>query len=256
MKPNQNPRCHAAGSRRCRRGFTLVEIMIAFTIFGMLVGAIYSTWTLILRSKQVGNETAARVQRQRIAVRTLEDSLTCIQSFQASLAYYSFVVQNGDQPTLSFVARVPEVFPRNGRFGDFNLRRLTFTLEPGPDSEKDLMLRQTPLLMDMDSDEQSTPLVLARDVSAFTVECWNTNTLEWVDEWTETNSIPPLLRVGLVLGGSTDSHSEASALIITRIIAVPSMMLPSVLQTSRAGGGGGGINLNAGGNGGVTKKTH
>jgi len=237
MKPNKNPRCRAPGPRRRCRGFTLVEIMIAFAIFSILVAAIYSTWTLILRSKQVGNEAAARIQRQRIAVRTLEDSLTCVQSFQASLAYYSFIVQNGNQPILSFVARVPAIFPRNGRFGDFNLRRLTFTLEPGPDSERDLVLRQNPILMDMDPDERSTPLVLARNVSDFIVECWDTNKLEWVNEWTDTNSIPSILRVSLVLGGTTDFRNQASALAITRVIATPSMMLPSFLQTSRSGGG-------------------
>ena len=222
---------------RCR-GFTMVEIMIAFAIFGMLVAAIYSTWTLILRSKQVGNAAAAQVQRQRIAVRTLEDSLTCVQSFQASMKYYSFIVLNGDQPMLSFVARVPAVFPRNGRFGDFNLRRLTFTLEPGSDSEKDLMLRQNPILMDVDSDEQSTPLVLARNVQDFIVECWDTNAMNWADEWTDTNSIPPLLRVSLVLGSSADPGDKSSALAITRVIAIPSMTLPSFLQTPKGGAAG------------------
>jgi type II secretion system protein J len=221
---------------RCR-AFTLVEIMIAFAIFGMLVAAIYSTWILILRAKKVGNEAAAQVQRERIAVRTLEDSLTCIQSFQASLAYYYFVVQNGDQPMLSFVSRVPAVFPRNGRFGDFNLRRLTFTLESGPEAERDLVLRQNPILMDVDADEQGTPLVLARNVQDFIVECWDTNALAWVNEWTATNSIPPLLRVSLVLGSSADPGNKSAALTVTRIIAMPSMMLPGFLQGQRGGGG-------------------
>ncbi|MFZ0826275.1 MAG: prepilin-type N-terminal cleavage/methylation domain-containing protein [Verrucomicrobiia bacterium] len=237
MKLNEKPGNHPPGLRPRRRGFTLIEIMIAFAIFGMLVAAIYSTWTLILRSKQVGNAAAAQVQRQRIAVRTLEDSLTCVQAFQASMAYYSFVVQNGDQPMLSFVARVPAIFPRNGRFGDFNQRRLTFSLEAGPDSERDLVLRQNPILMDMDSDEQSTPLVLARNVQDFIVECWDTNALNWVDEWTDTNSIPPILRISLVLGSSADPGDKSAALAITRVIAIPSMMLPSFLQTPRGGGG-------------------
>ena len=77
---------------------------------------------------------------------------------------------------LSFTARLPGIFPRNGRFGDFNLRRLTFTVETGKDSEKDLVLRQNPILMEVDPDEQSNPLVLARDVKNFTIECLDTNT--------------------------------------------------------------------------------
>ncbi len=240
---------------RCR-AFTLVEVMIAFAIFGMLVAAIYSTWVLILRAKKIGNDAAAQVQRERIAVRTLEDSLTCIQSYQASLSYYYFFVQNGDQPMLSFVSRVPAVFPRNGRFGDFNLRRLTFALESGPDSEKDLVLRQNPILMDMDSDEQSTPLVLARNVQDFIVECWDTNAMTWAGEWTDTNTIPPLLRVSLVLGSTDDPGNKSAALTVTRLIAIPSMMLPGLLQGRQGAAGfgrpgGGGVNLNIpGGQGG------
>src|SRR5271169_4423318 len=130
--------------------FTLIEIMMTIAIFALLIAAVYSTWVVIIKSAQVGQSAAARVQRERIAIRTLEDSLTCIQSFQASMGYYTFNVTNGDQPSLSFVARVPDIFPRNGKF-DSNLRRLTYSVEVGEDSERDLVLRQNPILMDLDA---------------------------------------------------------------------------------------------------------
>ena len=224
------------------RAFTLIEIMLSIMIFSMVLAAIYSTWMLILRSTKVAQEAAAQVQRQRIAVRTIEDSLMCIQSFQASIQYYTFIVHNGDTPELSFVARLPDDFPRNGRFGDFNLRRLTYTIEPDADeaSGNDLMLRQNPILMDMDQDEQNFPLVLAHNVKGFAVECWDTNALDWTEEWDDTNSIPPMVRVTLALGGkNNDSGSSAPELDITRVIAIPSAMVPSVLQTGTPGGGGG-----------------
>jgi len=235
---------------RCR-AFTLVEIMVAIAIFGIIVAAIYSTWILILRASRTGLEGAAQAQRERITVRTIEDSLTCIQSFQASMQYYYFVVQKGDHSMLSFTARTPEIFPRNGRFGDFNLRRLTFTVEPGPDatgSEKDLVLRQNPILMDMDGDEQHYPLVLARNVKDFVVECWDTNAMQWDDEWVSTNSIPPMVRVSLLLGGNADSGSAAT-LAITRLVALPSITMPTVVQMPRGGGGGPNVNPNANPNG-------
>ena len=230
MNSNNQSRC---------RAFTLLEIMIAMAIFSIVVAAVYSTWVLILRSSKIGLEAAAQVQRERIAVQTIEDSLTCIQSFQASMQYYYFVVQKGDHPMLSFTARTPETFPRNGRFGDFTLRRLIFTVEPGPDatgSEKDLVLRQNPILMDMDGDELHNPLVLARNVKDFVVECWDTNTMQWDDEWIlNTNSIPSLVRVSLLLGANADSGSAAT-LAITRLIALPSSTMPTVVQMPRGGG--------------------
>jgi type II secretion system protein J len=224
------------------RAFTLIEIMMAIAIFALLVTAVYSTWVVILKSSQVGQEAAAQAQRERIAIRTIEDSLTCIQSFQASIQYYDFRITNGDQPALSFVAHVPDVFPRNGRF-DSRLRRLTFTVEPVSDSEKDLVLRQNPILMDVDPGEQDTPLVLARNVKDFVVECWDTNALDWATEWDSTNSLPQLIRVTLTLGGNKfNSGNAAPTLAVVREIAVPSGTLPSVAQTgSPFGGGGGGI---------------
>ena len=236
-----------------RKAFTLVEIMVAVAVFSIIIAAIYSTWILVLRSAKVGQEAAAQVQRQRIAVRTIEDSLSCIQSFQASMQYYSFIVQNGDQPFLSFTARLPDIFPRNGRFEGFNLRRLTFTVEPGADNEKNLVLRQNPILMDMDSDEQSYPLVLARNVKDFVVECWDTNALDWVDGWDSTNSLPPMVRITLTLTLDNQNdhyNSTAPVLAITREIAVPSSTLPTVAQTGAPNGGGGGGAGNIGGVGG------
>ena len=231
--------------KKSRRGaFTLIEIMVAIAIFGMMVAAIYSTWVLILKASRVGQETAAQIQRERITVRTIEDALTCIQSFQASMKYYYFVVQNGNQPMLSFTARVPGTFPRNSRFGDFNLRRLTFTVEAGPDSEKDLVLRQNPILMDVDPDEQSNPLVLARNVKNFTIECLDTNKGEWVAEWDYTNSIPPQVRYTLVLGGNDDFRGAAPTLGITNIVTMQSITMPAIVQMPRGGGNNNQNNLN------------
>jgi prepilin-type N-terminal cleavage/methylation domain-containing protein len=261
MEKFRNAECVARsdfGGKRARRSFfrtprsllrnspafTLIEVMIAITIFSMVIAAIYSTWSLIVRATVVGKEAAAQVQRQRIAIQTVEDALTGIQSFQASPQYYSFIVQNGQSPMLCFTARLPDDFPRNGKFGDFNVRRLLFTVESEANptktgQENDLVLRQWPILMSMDPDEQQTPFVLARNVKTFAVDCWGTNSMnemDWVDEWDDTNSIPQLIRVTLILGGNrTDNFGNTGPTWgVSRIISVPSQMMPASLQT---GGG-------------------
>jgi len=224
------------------RGFTLIEIMVAIAIFMLVMAAIYSTWALVMRATQVGQRAAAQAQRQRIALRTLENSLMCIQSFQASQKYYSFIVVSGDDPVLSFASRLPDGFPRNGKFGDFNLRRLTYSLEAAGAGSKNLVLRQNPILMDMDADEQSDPLVLARNVKQFLVECWDTNQLDWVTEWDNTNAIPPMLRVSLVFGGTTEDGTAVPETSVVRAFSMPSSEMPSVVQNGlplgAAGGGG------------------
>ena len=231
--------------RSFRRAFTLIEIMIAIAIFSIVLAAIYSTWGAIMRATQVAQDVAAQAQRQRITLRTIEDSLMAVQSFQASPRYYSFVVESEGAPVLSFTARVPEIFPRNGKFinpntgRDFNLRRLTYTLEAGNDGQKNLVLRQNPVLMDLDQDEQQFPLVLARNVRKFEVECWDTNKLEWATEWLNTNAIPKLLRVNLVLGGNTVAGGSAPDVSVARVFSLPSQMMPAGVQNGTVGAPGG-----------------
>jgi prepilin-type N-terminal cleavage/methylation domain-containing protein len=225
----------ASGSARA---FTLLELMLALAIFTLVMAAIYSAWTLILRATKVGQEAAAQAQRRRVAVRTIESALMCVQSYQASQQYYTFIVQNGDEPLLSFTARLPDDFPRNGRFGNFNLRRVTFTVEPGPDAEKDLVLRQNPILMDMDKDEQEHPLVLARNVKGFATECWGPGQKDWSEKWENTNQIPAMVRFTLALGGnSLNNFGDTSPILsVTRVVAIPSVMVPTAVQSQAAGG--------------------
>jgi type II secretion system protein J len=234
------------------RAFTLIEIMLAVGIFAILIAALYSTWMLVVRATIVGKETAAQLQRERVAMHSIEDALTCIQSHQASIEYYTFIIQNGDQPELSFTAYLPDTYPRSGEFVvsdpddplnskmDFHLRRLTFSLEPGQGSEKDLVLRQNPILMDLSDAEQNTPLILAHNVTDFLIECWDTNTLTWDTEWDATNDIPPFVRVTLGFG----SQNSGGAQVITREVSFPSGTMPTAVQTPNGNGGGGGGNGN------------
>ncbi|HEY1662909.1 MAG TPA: prepilin-type N-terminal cleavage/methylation domain-containing protein [Verrucomicrobiae bacterium] len=234
--------------------FTLIEVMISVAIFSMVVAVIYSTWFLILNSSRTAMLAAAQVQRQRVAIHTIEDSLTTIQSFQASPQYYSFIVSNGESSLLSFTSRLPEGFPRGGRYERFSVRRLIFNVEPPPNpdnafaenaNEKDLVMRQYPILTGMDSDEQAFPVVLARNVRKFSVECWDTNAQNWVDEWDTTNSIPPLIKVDLVLGRNSDNlDNSAPTFSISRVIAPPAEMMPTVVQVPSGGNNGSAPNLN------------
>jgi type II secretion system protein J len=210
---------------RQQSAFTMVEILIAIGILGLVIAAIYSSWTAILRASKVGMDAAATAQRARIAVRTLEDSLASAESFQLGQRYYGFLAENGTDASLSFVARLAKSFPRGGKFGDLDVRRVTFSVEPGPDSSSQLVLRQTPLLMDPDSDadERDHPLVLARNVKEFELEFWDTRLNDWVDEWKQTNQLPKAVKVILRLTDNSRSHGIEQ---ITRIVSVAANAVP------------------------------
>lgn len=206
---------------RIFRAFTLLEIMIAISIFSLVLAAIYSSWTAILRARKVAGDATASVQRARISIRIIEDSLGSVESFVRNANYYSFVGENGSEGSLSFVARLAKSFPRSGKFGDFDVRRLTFTVERGADNTRQLVLRQNPVLMDLDVDEKEHPLVLAKNVQDFQLQFWDLRLNDWTDEWTQTNQIPKLVMVTLKLSDSPYSKQVSEE--ITRIVSIPAI---------------------------------
>jgi type II secretion system protein J len=235
--------CNTAPRRSCG-AFTLVEILVAIGIFSMVLAAIYSTWTAILRSSKVGLEAAAAVQRARIASRTIEETLGSVQSFALNRNYYAFVSENGSEALLSFVSRLSPSFPRSGKFAGLDVRRVTFSVEQGRDGGRQLVLRQAPLLMEMDKDEKNYPLVVAKNVKEFKTEFWDTRLQDWIDEWKQTNQIPTMVRVTLKLADS--AYSTQVRQQVTRIVSLPSVTVQPGWQTPQ--GGPGGVGNPGGGN--------
>jgi type II secretion system protein J len=225
--------------------FTLLEIMVAMFLFAIVVAAVYSSWTAVVRGSRIGLNAAAEVQRSRVAIRTLEEALTTVRLFTADAEYYSFEAENGNKAYLSFVSYLPQSFPRSGKFGDFNVRRVTFSIEPAPDWGSQLVLRQNPMLMEMDKDEKEHPIVLAKNVKGLEMEFWDLRAGEWVDEWTQTNQLPSMVKITLQFGDRARAGIREQ---VTRIIGVPSVAVPSNWQVPGGrpgvpGAAGGGPNV-------------
>ncbi len=213
------------------RGFTLVEILLAISIFAMVLTAMYSSWSSILQASKAGSKAAEEAQRARAAMRVIQDAVVSAQMFTANQRYYSFVGgPDGSFSSLSFASHLPQSFPRSSRFGGLSIRRVTINVEMGKDSRNQLVVRQTPLIMDTEEDEQVFPVVLAKDVKLFQVTFLDQRTGDWVDEWVYTNQLPKLVQVSLAQGSGNDRSRVTQDDVITRIIHIPSIAVPAILQ--------------------------
>ena len=224
-----------------RRGFTLIEVMVAMAILIVVVGAIYSTWAGIVKASKVGLDAATAAQRERMAIRVVEDALASAQLFVANPKYYSFQGENGTAAELAFTARLPRAFPRSGKFGNFDMRQVRFSVESGGGYQKQLVLRQNPILMELDEDEKMHPVVLSADVKKFQFEFWDSTANDWTDTWLLTNQLPKMVRVSLQLNYAGTRHENTSQMI-TRVVALPTAgvqptwQMPSVQGGSPANG--------------------
>jgi type II secretory pathway pseudopilin PulG len=230
--------------RRTRIGFTIVEVMLALGIFSMILMAIYSVWTGILKASKAARTAADSAQRARISMRALSDALTTAQMFNANMppqtpaAYYAFIADmEGDYGSLSFVAHLPATFPGVGRFGDNVVRRVTFVVKSGKEGNE-LWVEQSPMMHAMEEDFEPYSLMLAKDVTLFGFEFWGVNPKtgkwEWLEEWKSTNSLPALVHVGMGLGKNKQGDPSD---VVHRYVALPATAVQPPWQLPRGLGG-------------------
>lgn len=219
--------CRRPGRRREGAAFTLLELLLAIGVFAMVMTAIYSSWSAILRSARVGNEAAAEAQRARVASRAVETALSSAVMFMANHSLYRFEADtSGEFAALSFVARLPSSFPGSGYFGDQVVRRVAFVVEPGSESISELRLIQFPILSGEVSDEQLRPLTIARDVSLFMLEFSDGRSGEWLDEWTMTNRLPAMVRFALAFGRKSDGSNTPREMVVRSVLLPTRGVLP------------------------------
>jgi prepilin-type N-terminal cleavage/methylation domain-containing protein len=236
-------RANQALDPECRRplhAFTLIEILIAMAIFGLVMLAVYSSWAAILRGSKAGLNAAAEAQRSRMAIRSVRDALTSGQLYMENLRYYWFMADTSGQfASLTMVSRLPASFPGSGLFGNQIVRRVSFTVEPGTNGQNQLILRQVPLLEPPDTAQTPYTTVLAPNVNLFSLEFWNTNTLEWDPEWLLTNQLPKLVRIGISVGPTNRRPTPSDTAVETALVS--SMAIPRGLQVPPVRRGAGGV---------------
>lgn len=247
----------AASLRSGQRGaFTLLEMMISIAIFAMVLTSIYEIWTMLLMGKQAASYAAEETQRTRIGMRALTESLMSARMFQANTNYYSFEVDGeSDYSALSFIAYLPPGFIGSGLYDGLPLRRITFVIEPNAQGRNSLVLYQRPLLLDQEYNDVIPPIELTTDVSCFTVEFWDTNEVDWMPYWDNTNSLPLLARVTLGYGYAGNGPAQLDS----RVVAMSGSIVDPQIQGTVSAGmtmnnqSGGGLNNrnfnNNGGNG-------
>lgn len=225
-------------SNRYLRAFTLLEIMVALSLFTLVLVAIFSTWSAIIKGSEGAKRVAAEAQRRRIAMSTVQEALLGAMMFQQNAKYYGFVADSdGNYSSLDFVSRLPSTFLRGTKFGIMTTRRVNFTVQTAPDGKQQLVLRQTPILLDPDKDEMQNPVVLARDVNKFVLEYWDPQKGDFATDWQDTNQLPQLVRITLAIG-KVDQFSSEPQDVMYSTVALPARMVRKEWQMGQGGGGG------------------
>lgn len=224
------------------RAFTLIEVLIAMGILSFIVAAIYSSWSAVLRSTKVGMDVAAQAQRTRIAGQAIEQALKTAVMYAENIRYYSFIADTSSEfAAISLTSRLPESFPGGGFFRDNSqmVRRVSFEVLPGTNGHMDLILSQLPYVQYTNDTVKPYQIVLARDITLFFLEFWDTQQ-GWVEELNTTNQLPKMVRFSLGIGRTANSSKDPAELIV-RTVSLPAAPVLADMQMPQPGGAGGGL---------------
>lgn len=209
-----------------KRNFTLIELLIAISLFAVVVTALYSALSVGVISWKRGDEGTNLHQKARIILETMvSDIRNCV--------YFSYIQFVGQAQEIYFPMTivVTEATKKAKGVFDTNIFKVTYLLQRGSyrDKYKTLMRKQETFLESLDSnvrpkefasgiadlsfeyiyktDEESTA---SADISADTSTTAGAgpSSVYWKNEWKVKNKIPKFVKIKLSLIDESDPESE------------------------------------------------
>lgn len=129
----ENPDYWLPTTSYCSRGFTLLEILVASTILGVVLAALYGVFSRTLESKHLTEERAARARTARIVLLRLGEDLQVSFPFARSDSRFTGETRRTNtfpEGTLSFVAF--SRLPMNSAGHESDVSTIGYALIPDP----------------------------------------------------------------------------------------------------------------------------
>jgi len=165
------------------RGFTMIEVMIAVALLGMLSLLMYESMALTFKSRE-------RIARVEDLVHSAQVSLRRLAS-DISMAYLSnhVYVQEPTSSTL-FIGKSDNILfsylghvrrQRDARESDQGT--VEYLLERDPDGNGKAIVRREKTIMDTEPERGGNREVLVSGVKEFRLLYWDEKNEDWEDEW-------------------------------------------------------------------------
>ncbi len=186
---------------RCNQGFTLIEVLIAMTLLGVMVVLLFSSLRIAAESWNAGESKMAQVNQKAVVYQFFKRHLTTIRPLPILNIDPNnpeeLQVFRGYPQTLRFAAALPASSARKGL--------QIFTIAPNPENSSILMVSLVPYrLTETDQNQPpDRPEILLEDVAklqfAYFGKTEDVAESQWREEWALADRLPSLIKVSIVL---------------------------------------------------------
>jgi len=211
-------------------GFTLVEVLVAFTVFSLLSLLVLEAMQFGTKAWKRGNDHASRLEESVHAhslLRRLIDA--AYPSFIELPAGAGYVEFEGDAQSLNFLSEGPMSLDKGGRFH--------FTLFTESRSEQThLVLSSRPELAFPGNSAMSTRRTLLANIAKVNFAYFGRKRgggpTQWHEDWRKEREFPELVRVEVTFGGG-DAGIWPALIIRPRIEADVSCVYDTLAKRCR-----------------------
>lgn len=173
-----------------RRGFSIMEILVAATLLGIMGTLMWTSFSSTLDSKERIEAMTDRMDEVRIAMTRMSQEISYAfisQHFARDDRRTKTIFKEGGTgigDRLMFSAFAHEPLVANANESDQTI--ITYWVDTDPDgSNKNVLLRRFKRRIDADPETEANTVTetLCTDVTDLTFDYWNDATGEWKEEW-------------------------------------------------------------------------
>ena len=193
-----------AGKPARRAGFTLLELLLALSIFTLVAGMAAGSFWSITRTWNRANDLLENLHYGEFAMDQLVAALRGAAWFSSKPEAFGFWLDdnggNSDRAAneISWVTSGTAFLPPDSPLKD-GLHRLSVTVESAHGGGRGLAVRAWPHLSEETDGKDVEPWIVVPDVRGFSCEWYDFEEDGWSQDWEETNSLPKVLKVSLTM---------------------------------------------------------
>ncbi len=205
-----------------RRGFTLLEILVAVVLLATAFSIIWSTFATTIDGWRRSSEFVDRISHGDYVIDQLVSSLRSTAYFKNRPDKFGFWLDSkggGDAPrdTISWVTSGTAFMLPDDPLGK-GLHRIMLTVEDAPSGDSGLAVRAFQYMEEEIDKDDVDPWFVSPRVIGLDCEVYNFEEEDWKDEWEDTNSVPSLIQITVYL---EPVEKYKPAVKMQRIIQIP-----------------------------------
>ena len=203
--------------RRCRTGFTLIELILALVICAMLATTMYTAMAITQRARRSATESVNRTRAISIAAEILRQDFESVppptgdfaESFVGIKGAGALGTGDADQVEFFTIGHDEPVRAVDDPFAE-GIRKISLLVRTDTGADMPVLVRRTTRNLRPSVEARVEEETIARDVRSFSIHYFDGVT--WQDNWDSTtldNTLPMAVAVTLELADRTTGREDA-----------------------------------------------